>query len=991
MCLLIVVLCSAALQPNITARKDNTDVLNADTNRRLSRTLDRVSDKQLASPLIIRHVAGSVTPEAKKSHLHQQPVASTVHRMDITSSADRHDDDGLANMKGDQDCGPKLKDHNKKTETKLVTDAETEVVDDEKDEVKVTHPAAGCDSAGVKFEKFAVMSECEISQGYTTNAADRALRVAPFTNASHAISLMCSEVVGGGGDSDEEAGDGNMLVTPAASSKSPLGSSSSAQMSGHRSVQHMLKQIQDAGERLNERISSRDFGARRRLPTVPVDAVNDSDMPTSSQSAKSDGSGGEAHAEHRPIRSVLEELPRPAIRSPRSIAKNPGSPSVKSRQLPDPSAVRHLAQTDQSTQKKPENLKLSDCSPDNETDLKCNRQLLDPSSTKHSILDDHLLNPALLIHDVDIATGEKHPMKLSDSLQNNVDSAGCEQLPDTVTKPKASMTSMQPDYVCDILTYSAEKNLGNLKLSSKLAESEADAESKEFPDLYAAKNSVAVDCQVTSMQSFHDPDVTAESVDLKIPESRPENFKWSDSTHCTAAVTKLVGRGMADGESPRNTISDEIAGKFAVSERLQSPTMKLSDLDCVPVCKQTSPVHCCNCAVVVTNSNTAKHISAGCFRTESAGQRIHTLSQCALDQMQHEYLSSSAAAGNQIDFITEDELKQDPNVCGDSLVKLETRQPQASVTSSDVAKLLWNKNQKGNEGHKVTVHRDQLTAISVPNASSPAMSDADTATNAKPIDTCSSLHSTFNSVTAHRDTLFLLHNDKHICNNEVIEENAEQRSHNNSSSLAEIASTSNKLKSGDNWLHTETDLNTDLCHKTSTSVAASPVATNELVELNMKSSNCVFTSANCVSCGVIDGDPFRFAGPKRALFSQSTSAVVSSSSAFIKTGSQPVTVLSTATNMSGNVPAKNDRLTDAHMPLIRSTHAADTTTVSSAADKHVSVNQRKPGNVAVNIGHTALSRVTAVHQPIRLSTRSPQPPTEPASSPAIAASQARFA
>ena len=912
--------CSAASQPNAATAKDKTDGLNVDTNHRLCRTLDRAADKPLGSPLIIRHVAGS---DVKKGRLIHEPAVSTDPEM---HNADRD---------GQQQ---ELKDRNKMMASlKVAADAETKVEDDAKGEPEVVDlAAAGGVSAGGKFDDYAVMLDKDISQGRTTNAADRALRVAPFTLASHAISLMASEVVGGGGDSDDEAGDGNWLPTgtPATLSKSPLGSSSSAQLSSHRSVQHMLKQIQDNGERINERISSRDFGARRRLPAVPVDAV-DSDIPTSSHSAKSDGSG-EALLEHRPIRSVLEELHRPAIRSPKSSGKN----SVSPRQLPDPSAIKHTVITNsQLSQPKPEN--LSNFPPGDEIGMKCNRGLLQPSScSKHSVPDDNLPNTAMSIHDNNIPAERMPSGKLMDNKHDDVANALCGQIyTDTATKPAENETNV------------------------------------EIPDHCASVNSVPVDSLAT-----YDRDLPAYSVDLVASESRPQ--KWPDSAHDILPVTKSVCRGTADGESPRNTVNDEPDRKSVLSECLQFPITRLSDPDDVPLCAQSSVIP----GSIMTDSYSTKCTSAVCFLNEAIAQNIESVSERAFDQMCP--TSPSAGARNRTDTVTDVGLKRDDSVDAEYVYRnlvdtLPTSPRRALVMSSEIAGLLRNDATKHNDSHNSVVNCDQLAAVSLPNTSCPEVNDTDAVSNAWPMFTSPSARGKNNTATT-CDISFLLHNDR-LVHNEVIEQNAGEKADSDNLPAAAVAKTSSNLKSDVDWLSVETGRRIQLFNELS-----KPPLLTAASEQNMKSSTCTVTSDNHNIIGVKDEVPFCLAGPKRALYTQNSSAVVPSISAVIKTGGQPLTALGTAMNLPGNVPAKSDQLTGVHVPVIRSTNAAQTTTVSSTAEKHLGMNQRKPGNAAVKIGHIALSRVTGLPPPIRLSTHSPQPPTEPASRPAAAATQARF-
>jgi len=213
---------------------------------------------------------------------------------------------------------------------------------------------------GMEFEGVEHPVE-EMSHGHTTNVANEALRMAPFTQASHGVSSLVSEVApdcGNDIDDERDLGDGTGKLradAPAALSRSPLSSSSSTPLSGHRLVQHMLKQIQDAGERINERISARDFGARRRLPTVPR---MDSDPP-----ARGDPGGPERH--RRPVCSALEELPRRVFWDRKSPTRNSGCATP--RLLPDTAAVKSGAKNSA----KPESCKSLDCSRDDENDVEC--------------------------------------------------------------------------------------------------------------------------------------------------------------------------------------------------------------------------------------------------------------------------------------------------------------------------------------------------------------------------------------------------------------------------------------------------------------------------------------------------------------------------------------------------------------------------------------------------------------------------------------------
>jgi len=889
-------------------------------------------------------VAGSATSDGKKVHLYEGTAAATG-----TFSADKLDNN-LANIKGGQD--------DKKLEPKVAADAEMEVVSDRADADGIAHAAVCRDSAGSKVEDFAATLEHNVSQGYTTNAADRAMRVAPFTHASHGVSLMVSEVVGGGGvDSDEELGNANVLQagTLATSSKSPLGSSSSAQLSGHRSVQHMLKQIQDAGERINELISLRDFGARRRLPAVPIDAVNDSDLPTSSQSAKSDGSGGD----HHPIRSVFEELPRPVIRSPKFLVKNSSSLAAISRQLPDPSTVKNSAKTDnQLTQPKPGHLRYPDCPLDGQINMKCKKQLFSHFCRKDSMLTDYVPNSEPLICNVEVSAEGEQPEKLSDSFRSDVTNVVCKCISDMTTKlsdvVSTQATPVQPSVVCDILTHVAEKQPESLKLSSSLAEVEVDAEGKHFPD-----PSVPVD---NSVNLVHDADLVASEIWLE---------KLLNGPREVAAVRKFVSRGMADGESPRNTINDELDRKCSLDEHLLRTAMQgLSGM-----CEHSSVVPCSKSVVTVTGGHFAKRTPIECLQTELGDRNTEVSSKCAFDPMHPEYLSSFTAAGNRVDLIAERELTCAPSVDGEyaeSLAKPGKSRSWATVPSLDIAELLWSNSHECSDNYEVIGNCDQMTMISMPDSGFLPLNDA--CVSAKSIGTSPTLHRQNYAITEEHDISSVLHNNKHI-GTKLISDGAEERMCENSS--AAIAKTLVELKSDDDRLHTETVHALNLYHKTSDTcppAAASSVEVNELTKPDTTPAKCVITDSS--SSGQILKEPFCLAGPKRALCSPISSSVVSSCSAVIKTGNKPLSMVSLAVNSTGN-----HQLPGTHVPLIRRTLATQNTAVSSAG---------KPGTVAVKISPDALSRVTCLPLPVRLSSHSPQPPSEPASRSAVAASQARF-
>ena len=1015
--------CSVGLRPEHAAVNGEADVLKVDTNRCLTRTSERIADNPLGSPLIIRpvtgHLPGSSVPDGKKSQLDRETGGSddlVVDRI-ISKQSDANRRDGnLANFKGDDDV-QKLR-VGKNTPTKTASEAE---VVDQINDAEVARSATGCDSAVVKHEGSVLASKHagaeDISHGHTTNA-DRALRMAPFTHASHGISVMCSEVAGGvgGDDSDEEAGDGNLppAGSPAQLRNSPLGSSSSAQLSGNRSVQHMLKQIHDAGERINERISARDFGARRRLPAVPVDTSNDSEMPTSSHSAKSDGSG-EAHLEHRPVRSILEELPRPAIRNPKSVVRNCGSPSGTSRQLPDRTTLKHLAKTDnQLTPTKLEN--LSDGPLYDEVGLTCSTQLPDCCFTKSSKQDDLQPNPTLLRHDVDVPTQGKPPVKLSDSVDNDAANTARRQLPDPATEPSVPVdnpeTTMHSVYNADILARSPEKNLKH-----SFSGADASAENKELPDLPSTKHSVLANRRVSAMQPVCDPDVLVCSVDLIAAESVPESLRCSANPSDIIAVTELIGRGMADGESPRNTISDEVGRKTSLDEHQKSLVMKLRDLD------NCADIPHSQYAVLDADGNSVKCTSTQCLQTQSSTPEHKTLIKRALYNMQShavpmqplpecnakcknetdpllcvcsEYFSSSNAAINGLDFITADKFEHDLNAgvehaSVDLPVELQTCQSQTSVTHPDIVESLGSESQKGNNGPEATANSNLLAVISVPSTCCPAMRHIDTSSRAQPVDALANMLSKNSTATEQHDVLFVLHNDRQT-NNEVIKGHAEERMHSNSSAATEIAKISDKLTSSDSRLNSEMGENRNLsqqCSQSSALPVPSPAAVNGLAGVSVETAKVSDANDNRDSHRVNNNEQFCLAGPKRALFNRNTPSVPSSS-AVIKTGSLAPTAVNSIVNLAGNSPVKNNQSTSTHTPVIRSTIAAQTAAVLTTTDKFSAMCQRRPANVAMKIDRTGLSHMTGLPPPIRFSNHSPQPPTKPASKPAVVATQARF-
>ena len=239
-------------------------------------------------------------------------------------------------------------------------------------------------------------------------------------------------------------------------------------------------------------------------------------------------------------------------------------------------------------------------------------------------------------------------------------------------------------------------------------------------------------------------------------------------------------------------------------------------------------------------------------------------------------------------------------------------------------------------------------------------------------------HHNFDGRTALNERLC---NEKQI-HKDVIAENATETTHD--------VSCSSKLKPADN---DEPHNETGVCHRTSKTLALETTnrfAVNELIKSDTKSSKFVAASPNSGSHVVKVNEPFCLAGPRRALCSQNTSVFASSSSTVLKTSGQTPPTVCSAASFSGDVPVKNERLSNAHVPIIRSKNAANAV-VSSAIEKTVAVNQRKPGSIATNTSHSSLSNINCLVPHVRLSAHSPQPPTKPASRPAVAATQARFA
>jgi hypothetical protein len=152
---------------------------------------------------------------------------------------------------------------------------------------------------------------------------DHATRAAPYTLASQfQVSMASSEE-----DTDDEHSTkfDSMAKPPLGLGQSPF--------SERRRGSHILKHIQDASEKLNEKLSAREFGKRRELS---MEFHRESD----SMREFADESFSHVLSEHRPIKSILEEIPKPkfSTRSPSSPAKlsclpKPSSPLKPRQQL----------------------------------------------------------------------------------------------------------------------------------------------------------------------------------------------------------------------------------------------------------------------------------------------------------------------------------------------------------------------------------------------------------------------------------------------------------------------------------------------------------------------------------------------------------------------------------------------------------------------------------------------------------------------------------
>jgi hypothetical protein len=153
----------------------------------------------------------------------------------------------------------------------------------------------------------------------TTNVYidDHATRAAPYTLASQFISLASSDEESDGGEAYEE-GTSNVRTEsglPRPHSTSSLCMSPYADKQ-RRSSQHMLlKQLHDNSEKIHEKLNSRGFGRSR--------AVDSSQEALNREEAAEESSGSSKSKEHKPICSILEEIPKPkfSTKSPSSPAK----------------------------------------------------------------------------------------------------------------------------------------------------------------------------------------------------------------------------------------------------------------------------------------------------------------------------------------------------------------------------------------------------------------------------------------------------------------------------------------------------------------------------------------------------------------------------------------------------------------------------------------------------------------------------------------------
>ena len=147
---------------------------------------------------------------------------------------------------------------------------------------------------------------------------DHATRAAPYTVFSQFQASMVS--------SEEDTDDEHS--TRFDSVAKPTLAIGQSPFSERRRGSHILKHIQDASEKINEKLTAREFGKRRELS---MEFHKDSD----SMRDYADESFSHMLSEHRPIKSILDEIPKPkfSTKSPSSPAKLSSLPRMLSSPL----------------------------------------------------------------------------------------------------------------------------------------------------------------------------------------------------------------------------------------------------------------------------------------------------------------------------------------------------------------------------------------------------------------------------------------------------------------------------------------------------------------------------------------------------------------------------------------------------------------------------------------------------------------------------------
>lgn len=178
---------------------------------------------------------------------------------------------------------------------------------------------------------------------------DHATRAAPFTIASQFQASMASSEEDTDGE-EEQSPHYESLTKPSILGGGTAGSNPGAITTAvtpspfqeRRRSSHILKQLQDTSEKLNEKIGSRSFGRRRDLSFEfqKDTGILDNGASRSTQDEKADESLvkeslQKPSSEYRPVRSILEEIPKPKFST-----KSPSSPAKLSTLPKNPSPVK---------------------------------------------------------------------------------------------------------------------------------------------------------------------------------------------------------------------------------------------------------------------------------------------------------------------------------------------------------------------------------------------------------------------------------------------------------------------------------------------------------------------------------------------------------------------------------------------------------------------------------------------------------------------------